>query len=409
MSCDVLIIGAGPAGASLAYFLSLCDCKTILVEKKKVPDFPVRCAELVSKNLFSLFREKVKGINSEISSMQTYINGKMENEIPSPSVMLDREVFIDSLIQIFIKNGGIFLNPASFNRIISFNKNKKEINPDDFIKNNFANNDTLVKKEAVIEKRKNIIFNNNSDSVNAAVFKKDTDKSIAINAKIIACAEGFSGKLRGIIDKASFREDSSSYVLAYQETIKKKNKYSDKAMIFFYPYIANGYGWVFPKRDTLNVGIGMGISDSNQNKENLQDRYNMFKKDIRTSGFISGGEKLIKNITGTAPCRGIRYPVSFLNFVFAGDAAGLCNPVTGAGIYNAVLSSKIISDNISGFLKTGDYNMLEEINQKIKSYFSSSIERALKKRQEINKYWPGSDFERLIRRTWVSFKDYWKK
>lgn len=367
---------------------------------------PVRCAELVSGNLFSFFNEKTDGINFKISRMQTYINGTLQNEISSPSVMLDREIFVGSVIKKFIKNNGTFLNSAYFENIVSACKDKKETDFADFSRTHFK---TAAQKKFSAETDAAVEYENFADNVNAVIFKKDNRKTFIINAKIIACADGPSGISRKKINIPSDAENDSGYILGYQETLRNTEIYADKAMIFFYPYITKGYGWAFPKNDTVNIGIGIGISDYDLGSENLVSKYNKFKKDIRDKGFISGAEEVEKKITGTAPCTGIRYPISFSNFIFAGDAAGLCNPVTGAGIYNAVWSSKIISDNITGFFKTGDYNILDEIDIKIKNCLSSSIERALKKRKYAGTHWPGEDFEGLINQTWISFKDYWKK
>ncbi len=35
IKCDVLVIGSGPAGASLAYYLAKKNLSVVLVEKKK--------------------------------------------------------------------------------------------------------------------------------------------------------------------------------------------------------------------------------------------------------------------------------------------------------------------------------------------------------------------------------------
>ena len=45
--CDVLIIGAGPAGASLVLYLEEEGISGILIDKKAEIDNPVRCAEYV--------------------------------------------------------------------------------------------------------------------------------------------------------------------------------------------------------------------------------------------------------------------------------------------------------------------------------------------------------------------------
>ncbi|MCJ7472519.1 MAG: FAD-dependent monooxygenase, partial [Actinobacteria bacterium] len=48
-SCGVLIVGAGPAGASLASFLAGKGIECILIDKKKRIDIPLRCAEYVPR------------------------------------------------------------------------------------------------------------------------------------------------------------------------------------------------------------------------------------------------------------------------------------------------------------------------------------------------------------------------
>src|SRR5665647_2889139 len=111
---DTIIIGAGPAGASLAYFLSDLNLKIALIEKKKYADCPVRCAELVPRAITMLYSSKIKGINNEVSHMDTYIEGRLANVTDSQGYILDRNIFIDFLIKEFEKKGGTYLNSTSF-------------------------------------------------------------------------------------------------------------------------------------------------------------------------------------------------------------------------------------------------------------------------------------------------------
>lgn len=104
------------------------------------------------------------------------------------------------------------------------------------------------------------------------------------------------------------------------------------------------------------------------------------------------------------------------SFILAGDAAGLANPITGAGIYNAVASSRIISNIIARVLKDDGAGSLVEIEKQYFDTFGRSIQRAVMKRKELMSKWPESNdlnidndsFDALIRQCWVSFKDYWK-
>src|SRR5680860_1146236 len=111
---DAVIIGAGPAGASLAYFLSGSGLKIALIEKKKYAGRPVRCAELVPSALTMLYSDRIKGINNEVSHMETYIKGRLANITGSAGYILDRNIFIDFLIKKFMERGGDYLSSASF-------------------------------------------------------------------------------------------------------------------------------------------------------------------------------------------------------------------------------------------------------------------------------------------------------
>jgi flavin-dependent dehydrogenase len=140
-------------------------------------------------------------------------------------------------------------------------------------------------------------------------------------------------------------------------------------------------------------------------------------------------------ITGLIPDSGIiENPGSKDGFILCGDAAGLCNPVTGAGIYNAIYSAKLASETIVRSLKLKDLAILEEIKEIYNSQLGDSINRALGKKllQKNNwprpmpdkNYRPGNmpnaqnrggfyykdtmEFSELIRQTWISFREYWR-
>ena len=120
---------------------------------------------------------------------------------------------------------------------------------------------------------------------------------------------------------------------------------------------------------------------------------------------------------GLIPASGMTKIAISGSFILAGDAAGLTNPITGAGIYNAVASSKIISRIIVKALKNNDMGILTDIEKQYQDTFGQSLQRAGTKRKELLNKWQGSSgsgisdsgsFNTLIRQSWVSFKDYWK-
>jgi len=142
------------------------------------------------------------------------------------------------------------------------------------------------------------------------------------------------------VTSKSFFNSSSSYVPAMQYKINKKpGLYNSRGFIDFYFTPASGYYfWVFEKKDEINAGGAV-------NKNSLD----MF---IREK--IPGAMKLKKRLTrGLIPLGGMKKSV-YKNGVFlAGDAAGLVNPVSMAGIYTALKSGKLCASSIAGYFSTG--------------------------------------------------------
>ena len=51
---DAVIIGAGPAGSTIAYYLAKNDLNVALVEKKTQIGYPLQCAGIVSNHIHDL-------------------------------------------------------------------------------------------------------------------------------------------------------------------------------------------------------------------------------------------------------------------------------------------------------------------------------------------------------------------
>jgi geranylgeranyl reductase family protein len=96
--------------------------------------------------------------------------------------------------------------------------------------------------------------------------------------------------------------------------------------------LAGGYGWVFPKGDHLNVGVGAWKYAAFTLRPKLADlcrRYGfdpLALEDLR-------GHHLPVRIPGSAIARG---PVALV-----GDAAGLIDPLSGEGIHTAFASGRL--------------------------------------------------------------------
>ncbi len=137
-----------------------------------------------------------------------------------------------------------------------------------------------------------------------------------------------------------------------------------------------GYGWVFPKRDHISIGIGKLIARAH----NLKGSFSRFvrdvsiQKNIDIEGRISG----INNYR--IPAGGYPRRLHGDRVLLTGDAAGFVDPFLGEGIYYAVKSGEIAADVAAGAVESGDFSerFLQEYVARCEKEFNYDLKSALK-------------------------------
>jgi geranylgeranyl reductase family protein len=97
-----------------------------------------------------------------------------------------------------------------------------------------------------------------------------------------------------------------------------------------------GYGWVFPKRDTLTVGVG-GLHARNPNMKAIFNRFLLDRFGELPTGRVKGHH---------LPFGDYRKVPGHGDVLLCGDAAGLVEPITGEGIAFAMLSGLYAAEAI---------------------------------------------------------------
>ncbi|WP_419663077.1 geranylgeranyl reductase [Desulfosarcina variabilis str. Montpellier] len=289
---DVVIVGAGPAGSTAAYVLSNLGANVAIIDKYKFPR-PKLCGGLITgrcKKVYdSIFDEKwdeVIEVTSRGASF--YYNDKFVNSIEDcpPIYFTSRNTFDNFLIRSAERKGArLFENME----VVSINEKEVILKNGNIIKSNF-----VIGADGVMSSISRSIFNKK-------IYKKD---------------------------------------LAFGIEAQFSKKYFDRKVEspeIYFGVINWGYGWVFPKKESVTIGVG-GLLKANKNIKSL------FKNFLF---MLTKKNNIEANIKGHyLPFGKYKKRPGFGRTLLVGDAAGLVDPITGEGIAFARLSGKLAADSI---------------------------------------------------------------
>lgn len=128
-------------------------------------------------------------------------------------------------------------------------------------------------------------------------------------------------------------------------------------LIFGNDYAPGGYAWIFPKSNTsANVGLGISPAATKKPAKFFLDQW--IKKEFSQA-------RIAEKIFGGVPAK-VMPRISGRNFFLVGDAARLTDPLSGAGIANAVKSGIIAGRCAAQRLKGKKTNYEAEIDRQIR-------------------------------------------
>jgi digeranylgeranylglycerophospholipid reductase len=314
---DVAIIGAGPAGLTLAKELSP-NLKVILIDKKREPHKLIACAEWVPPML------PVEAVTFTDSMVTKYDGLTIVKDFSGK--IIDRESWQQSLLE------------------------------------------SLSSTEVHLGEL--VVTINGNDIV--------TNKS-KYQARIIVGADGPLSIVR-----KSYGLPISPVLPAINVKLKAKQKFNN-TLIHFLPQIEKGYGWLFPKGDFVNVGVGA--------TSHLAEAIIFYIAMLAKEGLVYTEE--VQRTSGLIPLYGFN-PIASDNSVLIGDAAGLTDPLTGAGIYAAWDSALMLAKTINDDKKLSDYT------KKIMMAYGSFLQRRLARRAYLENNWV--NLKTSVEGSWIAFK-----
>jgi geranylgeranyl reductase family protein len=335
LNTQVIIIGAGPAGAGTSIFLTKAGISHVIIEKENFP------------------RDKICG--DACSGKTVFVLKKADPLWPCEIFNNTSEYTPSHGVTFVSPNGKVLDIPFSHERIPE-GQAPGFITPrltfDNFLFQKLTSPYADIYQKATI---KNMV--RQADGKVKVCFLH-ADKSYEVTAPLIVGADGDKSQVRKTF--LNSHTSSKAYCVglrAYYQGVTGMHK-DHYVELHFLPEVLPGYFWIFPlPNGVTNVGIGMMSDRIRKKRINLREE---MLKAIATNPNIShrfSNAKLLDKIQGWGlPMCMKRQPLSGDNFLLTGDAAGMIDPFTGEGIGNALYSGMLAAFAIEEFLNANKYD-----------------------------------------------------
>jgi geranylgeranyl reductase family protein len=342
---DVLVVGAGPAGCSAARAAAEEGANVLMIEKRGKVGEPVQCAEYVPRLLTQHVKIPSEAIAQEIKGMITFMPDGKELRKHAPGFILNRAKFDQALAMEASRSGAKILTRT-----------------------------TAISRKG---DRVLILGPSGEDEVQASV---------------VIGADGPDSLVGSWIGQKNKR-----VIWAMQHTVVLKQPSHDTEVYFSKEY-PGGYAWLFPKGEAANIGVGIQGELGKTAKQVL----NAFREKIK--GRIG---KVLDTTAGRIPVGGsLRSTDKKARIILVGDAAGHTHPITGGGIPQAVICGAMAGRAAAAWVR-GNQQAFEDYDREWKSAFGPMMDKAVKRRKELETGWNRENFAKLVRRCWVACREYY--
>ncbi|OAR27081.1 hyaluronate lyase [Streptomyces sp. ERV7] len=293
---DVVVVGAGPAGASAAYAAAVAGRRVLLLEKAELPRYKTCGGGIIGPSRDALPPGFELPLKERVNAVTFSLNGRLTRTRRSRQMLfglINRSEFDAALVETAQKAGAELRTGVTVQRVEQHGSAVPDRRTVAVV---LAGGETVLARAVVGA-------DGSASRIGAHVGVKLDQVDLGLEAEIPV--------------PATVAED-----------------WAGRVLIDWGP-IPGSYGWVFPKGDTLTVGVISARGEGAGTKRYLED----FIARLGLAGFepaISSGH--------LTRCRSDDSPLSRGRVLVCGDAAGLLEPWTREGISFALRSGRLAGE-----------------------------------------------------------------
>lgn len=325
---DALVVGAGPAGSSAAYWLAQHGHSVLVVDKKRFPRektcgdglTPRAVHQLHAMGLASGLCEfqRYEGLRSMAHGITLELRWPSHPDFPDFGYVVRRRD-LDEMVADQAVKAGATLWPAT---------------------------------EAVAPVVEGGLV------TGASLRHAESGVTESVRARIVVVADGANSRF----GRALGTQRDRSYPMGMAIRGYFTSPYHDEPWIESHLDLRDrdgnsipGYGWIFPVGDgTVNVGVGLLDTYTGFKAVNTTKLMDAFIANAPARWRISPETSCGPPTGGKLPTGGSVTPKAGPTWIVAGDAAGSINPFNGEGIAYAYETGRMVADAVHEALATGD-------------------------------------------------------
>jgi geranylgeranyl reductase family protein len=327
---DVLIAGAGPAGCAAAYDLARSGKRVLLLDRRTFPR-PKACACGLTRKTLKALRYSVEPVIERVC-----------HEIVLQRARNSANNTADKSQEVRVRSRNPICAMAVRERF------------DDFcLQQTLAAGATLLKIETIAALREFATY----IELDVVVLESNAQRTVTLRAPILIGADGSNGQTRRLAEALNSDLSSRPATIPLQEpswytrgfalealvpyaSLPEKLPAGDAPhdLVFDFSPLPGGYGWLFPKGDHINIGVG---AFAPQNSSAAPDQLKAVTRTLLAEyAQTKLGLATLADITGQHLGMGGHVYTPRGRVLLVGDAAGLVDPLTGEGIHSAIISGQ---------------------------------------------------------------------